>query len=82
MFRLVATFLFVNVVCGQGYQPHSDEYIYQQQPLQHYDGYETHRQYRSAGDEPTTITPSVTLKVVNTILKDPFIYLLNIMCLF
>ncbi|XP_046647936.1 basic proline-rich protein-like isoform X3 [Daphnia pulicaria] len=62
VWRLVATFLFVNVVCGQGYQPPSDEYIYQQQPLQHYDGYETHRQYRSAGDEPTTITPSVSLK--------------------
>ncbi len=78
MFRLVATFLFVNVVCGQGYQPPSDEYIYQQQPLQHYDGYETdetHRQYRSAGDEPTTITPLVHLKVVNTILILAFLFI-------
>jgi len=56
----------VNAVCGQKYQHHTEEFIFEQQPLQQYGGYETHRQYRSSGNEPTTIAPSSeTIKVIS-----------------
>ena len=62
----MTTLLYVNAVCGQKYQHHTEEFLFEQQPLQQYGGYETHRQYRSSGNEPTTIAPSSeTIKVIS-----------------